>query len=1151
MHKRQGSQAMQFFVPLQLLAATSSLATGIASPAIAAGTVATASPAASADGAHDIRFRADSLVVEPVLNVRLIGSSRTAVAGSVASFDAYSNYPAFIAKSEIRLFESGKSPDSVPLAILPVDADAKTNWHVPLDAPKAMFFILRVYDAKGVFDETRAHELTIVDHALPPEKPDSERAFGGPDETERRNIPIVGLMATVTGRADPLAERVRVSGQSVPVTADGRFAAQQIVPREKGRMDVVIDRGGRESFRLGRDLSRPASDWFVVGHGDLTIGKSSGSGANDASGDPAADGDYVLGRAAFYAKGVLGRDWKVTAALDTGETEFKHIFSNLDRKDPAQLLRRLNREQYYPTYGDDSTLVEDAPTQGRFYLRVARRDSQLVVGNFVTSINGAELVQLDRGLFGALLDYKSDSSTGFGERKVQLTAFASDPGTVPGREEFRGTGGSLYFLKRQDVSIGSERVRAEVRDRDTGIVLESRELHPQEDYDFDPFQGRLTLLRPLPSTTGATGAVREGSAAGNVPVLVVRYEYTPPVGSLDGYTVGGRGTVWLGERVRLGLTAQRDTVEASDQTLLGGDVLVRLAAGTYAKAEVARSDGAGFGEGYSVDGGLSFADIAARARRGSAYAWRAELAADFAELMGKTGDRGKFSAYYENQDAGFSSAGRLGLAGSTRWGAKAFVPVGATGGSLAASYEVLDAEVGKSSTGTVDLVQKFGAFKAKVGIRYEDRAAGLLFNSVQRGGRTDAGVELEYLPGLSGVSIFGFAQGTVTRDDGRNRNDRAGIGAKAELTKRLSLDAEVSEGTGGFGSRIRLNHRLGEGSEAYVGYALNADRTDIGQEPQNLLSQSDRGMLTVGTRRRFSDALSVYGESRVGFGGRAPAQNRTFGLTFDPTKHLSVSATFENGQIDDAVSGLFRRTAGSLSIGYTQEGIRLGTAIEARREHGQGRDQTVWLLRNDASYQVDPDWRAVAKFNIATASSSGTSSINAAEYTEAMLGLAFRPVGNERFNALLRATYFADLGPVGQITGSGRTQSPKQVSTVISADTSFDLSARLTLGLKYGFRQGKVSLGRDSDRFVKSNAHLAVVRADYTVLKTWDVMVEGRALWVTAANDKRFGGLGAIYRHLGNNVKIGAGYSWSKFSDDLTDQSYSSHGPFINVIGKF
>jgi hypothetical protein len=34
-------------------------------------------------------------------------------------------------------------------------------------------------------------------------------------------------------------------------------------------------------------------------------------------------------------------------------------------------------------------------------------------------------------------------------------------------------------------------------------------------------------------------------------------------------------------------------------------------------------------------------------------------------------------------------------------------------------------------------------------------------------------------------------------------------------------------------------------------------------------------------------------------------------------------------------------------------------------------------------------------------------------------------------------------------------------------------------------------------------------------------------------------------------VKIGVGYSLSDFSDDLTDQSYSSHGPFLNLVGKF
>ena len=168
----------------------------------------------------------------------------------------------------------------------------------------------------------------------------------------------------------------------------------------------------------------------------------------------------------------------MTASLDTGEALVQDLLSNLDRKDPRQLLRRLNSEQYYPTYGDDSTLVQDAPTQGRFYLRVENGLSQAIVGNFVAQATGTDLVQLDRGLFGALVDVNSAGTTSFGERDAQVIAFASDPGTVPAREEFRGTGGSLYFLQRQDVSVGSERVRVEVRDRETGLVLEATDLYP-------------------------------------------------------------------------------------------------------------------------------------------------------------------------------------------------------------------------------------------------------------------------------------------------------------------------------------------------------------------------------------------------------------------------------------------------------------------------------------------------------------------------------------------------------------------------------------------------------------------------------------------------------------------------------------------------
>lgn len=1165
--KMTGRNTINTYFTTRLLLRASALAfmaTGLCAPAMAQDDrAAAAAPAPggerTGEDAFQIRFHADTLIVTPVLSAGLVGMVRTVVAGEDARFQTYSNYPAFIDKAEIRIHRAGQSPDAEPLATIPVDTIGAAVWQVPADAPEALYFNYRVTAKNGHFDETGWQELTVVSRKVANNMDFGPQAksgtFGTIDQTERRGIELPGLMATVTGRADPAGDRVSVSGQPVPVDADGKFAAQQIVPRADGKMIVTVERDGKEVKRVEQDFSAPRDDWFIVGQGDLTLGKSYSSGpAAIVSGDTLAEGEYTIGRAAFYAKGVTHGDVNITASVDTGETLIKDLFSNFDRKDPRQLLRRLNSEQYYPTYGDDSTLVEDAPTQGRFYLRAQKGPSQVVVGNFVTEVNGGELAQLDRGLFGVMADVVTGSLTSFGERKARITAFASDPGTLPGRDEFRGTGGSLYFLKRQDVSIGSERVRVEVRDRETGLVLESHDLNPQQDYDFDPFQGRLTLLKPLASTVASGGTVREGSSTGNVPVLVVRYEYSPPVNSLDGYTVGGRGSVWLGEHIRLGVTGQRDTVDVADQSVIGGDAMLRLAAGTYAKGELAQSKGPGFAQSNSINGGLSFTDIANPGTLLASQAWRSELAIDFAELRGRSGNLGKASAFYEHYDQGFSSAGRLTPAETERWGVAGSVPIG-TDGDIAAKWDQLfSADAGRSRTGTLDISNRFrtagGSLTAKAGVRHEERAPGLLYNSLQDGRRTDAAIELGYAPLKANWELHAFGQATLARDATRVRNNRAGGGLKAELTERLSLESEISGGDGGLGADVQLNHRLGEGSESYVGYSLFADRTDTGFDPQNVFTRANRGTLTLGARRRFADSFSVYGENRIGIGGTAPSLTRSFGLQFDPTEKLSFTGSFENGKIDDATTGDFRRTAASLAVGYTAEKVRLGSSIELRREKGNVQDQTVWLWRNNGSYAVNSDWRVIGQLSLARADND-SSSLRAAEFTNAVAGLAYRPVNNERLNALVRFEYYEDMGPVGQVTGSGQTQSPKQVSSIFSADVNYDLSEHLTFGAKYGYRHGKVSLERNSDTFVSSNAHLVVLRLDYTVAKQWDVLAEGRALWVTEANDMRLGALGALYRHLGNNVKIGVGYSWSDFSDDLTDQSYTSHGPFLNLLSKF
>lgn len=53
---------------------------------------------------------------------------------------------------------------------------------------------------------------------------------------------------------------------------------------------------------------------------------------------------------------------------------------------------------------------------------------------------------------------------------------------------------------------------------------------------------------------------------------------------------------------------------------------------------------------------------------------------------------------------------------------------------------------------------------------------------------------------------------------------------------------------------------------------------------------------------------------------------------------------------------------------------------------------------------------------------------------------------------------------------------------------------------------------------------------------------------VTGINEKTLGG---VYRHINDNFKLGVGYNFGIFSDDLRDLTYDDQGFFVNAIGKF
>ncbi len=396
--------------------------------------------------AHDIQIQFDPLKTEPALNV--VASPANVVAGEPMELATYSNYVHWIRKAEIRFFLPAQDPRERPLLVLPVKIGDSLRWTPDASVPADTMYVLRVYDEKGRFDETRPKRLTILERGSlsNADRADADEKLAGYGESSLRirNIPVLGGSVTVSGRDVPKGAHVKALGAEVPVDGQGSFVTRQLLPAGSHMIEVETSEENGEPVYFRRNLTIPKDTWFYVALGELTAAANHTTGPAELVTQDTDRYDKkteITGRGALYAKGKVRDDYLVTLSADTRERPIEDLFSNFTAKDPRFLLERIDEERAYPVFGDDSTSEWDAPTNGRFYARVERHDSRAVWGNFQTTWTGLELNQFSRGLYGADLQLKTDSATSFGERSSTTDVFGAEPGTLDSREEFRGTGG--------------------------------------------------------------------------------------------------------------------------------------------------------------------------------------------------------------------------------------------------------------------------------------------------------------------------------------------------------------------------------------------------------------------------------------------------------------------------------------------------------------------------------------------------------------------------------------------------------------------------------------------------------------------------------------------------------------------------------------
>ncbi len=848
------------------------------------------------------------------------------------------------------------------------------------------------------------------------------------------------------------------------------------------------------------------------------------------------------------SNGKVSESWQLTASADTREGPVEDLFSNFLDKSPDALFRRIDPDLHYPTFGDDSVVEEMAPTLGKFYVKASNGENYGMWGNFKVGYLGNELAHVDRGLYGANAHYESRATTSFGQERASLDGFAAEPGTISSYEEFRGTGGSLYFLHHEDLLMGSERLRIELRDKDSQIVTGVVNLRPGLDYDIDYLQGRVLLSEPLSSIADDNQLVRSSGLSGDEAFLVSRYEYTPGFDELDAMAVGGQGHYWFGDHVRLGVTANSNEEGAADSSLGAADLTLRMSNDSFVKVQTGRSEGLVSSALRSDDGGfgfqgpdpLSFTDA-------EAGAYRADVSVGLGDLF--AGANGRLSLYMQNLEAGYSAPGQATIKETEQFGGVFKLPV-TPRLSLGAKGDQRTEEQGLETRAIeLDLgYQLNDPWNVSAGVRNDLRQdnSPVVPLTQEQGERTDAVVQVKFDPGKAWRG-YGFVQETVASDDGREDNRRYGLGGSYRFTKRFRLDAEASDGDLGAGGRLATSFLVSERTNLYLNYALENERTDNGMHVR-------RGSLVSGMKRRLTDTSSVYVEERYQYSHALTGLTHATGINFVAKEHWNLGANAEFGTLRDYETGAeTERQAAGIRLGYGEERMQFSTAVEYRQDDAEQPDTTVterkqWIFRNNFKLVLTPDWRVLGKLNHSVSDSS-LGEFYDGGYTEFVFGYAYRPVRHDRWNALAKYTFFYNIPTTDQVTMTNTPVEFLQRSHIVAFDLTYDVSTDWSIGGKVAYRMGQVSLDRVNRVFFDSAAKLAVLRIDWRFLEGWESLAEVRMLDLPDVDQRRTGALAAVYRYFGKHLKAGVGYNFTDFSDDLTDLSYDHQGAFVNLVG--
>jgi len=971
-------------------------------------------------------------------------------------------------------------------------------------------------------------------------------------------LPIVGRAPIVDGL------QVRINGQVVPVE-EGHF--RLLLPlAESGESKVVVEArdaaGNVARIRRTYRVKGNALFLLALADGALTqtttrlpgVGSSTSIRIKNA---PVVNDLYLHGRGALYLKArIRGSDLLKTVHITA------YADSARKREGQAFVEQVIDPKQHYPVYGDQATEISDVHTRGKYYVAVEADPGKIIVGSFRAGEWGVEMLRYGRIMEGAQLDLKKAFVEGY-DTVIKGFVSTSERRTRRGQVTLRGTGGSYYFLPHRDVIEGTEKVSISIRDRDTGAILKIIPQVPDLDYRIDYIHGNLTFRKPVPSH--ATGSFMLGAAdglsgklglQGHSIFIRVDYETRDP-GHAGEMAWGVYGRQTISGMASLGggyLREGNQSKAGPDYELWGTDAKMWWGRTMRLSAELAHSQSTIGSHQLSEDGGLSYRSLGAVAggrQKGWGLSIRTE--GDLGEWLRP--DKNKpfliVRGRYRRQDSGFSSSHNVLERGSEHGGGEVEWHLNRNQ-KLTVRHDTMhtdrvdspvDQPLGRFTRmlSTTQYQHRIGRYTVvgEVLHAFEDDTS----LSGHTGHRGAASSMLQYRVNPR-LSLFLEQQGHVGGSDEifRSSMDRAVTSFGADVSIASDLWVSVGESVRWSGedtAMVGFRTKMSEQSELYAEHRLHSPRDSERRVPE----------MVVGSEERWGPDQSgrSYAEYKTGQANSTLYSRAVAGIgrSYKLTRGLTADVAYERSHQTRVNEVGTDGDSNTLSVGVAylaNKNLSFTTRFETRYET-LGHDRLQLVTLNRLLARLTPTTEFIARANMAVTQDLNRDA-REAETMELNVGLAYRPLGDD-FSLLLRAARIVDMRPVSLEEDSGSTRS---TSDVFSIEPVVSLPWGFSFGPKVAYKHTLEEA--EGLKAVHSHTVLGALRLAFRLWRIVDLAGEYRWFYVNLAEQMEHGTLVELAAHITRYARIGVGYNFSHFDDNLFDvMGGNTHGFFVRLTG--